>query len=108
LSTSPVVDRKITTSYWARFASVNAAASSVASTAKLCSAPSCLTAATPVGIDPCRKAAVFENTSALNRGPSSAVAIALAGMAKISSATTIAPSRLAGDLSIVCLLPPAD
>ena len=38
LSTSPVVHSKITTSYLARFASVNASASSVASTSKPCCA----------------------------------------------------------------------
>ena len=47
---------------------MNAAASSVASTVKWCWAPSCWIAATPAGIESCRKAAVFEKTSALNRG----------------------------------------
>ncbi len=48
---SPVVDMKTITSYWARFASVNAVASSVAVTVKLLAAPSDWIAAMPCGIE---------------------------------------------------------
>src|SRR3954463_15441659 len=49
--------------YRFRFASLNAAASSVASTAKCCCCPSRFTAAIPFGMELCRKPAVLEKTS---------------------------------------------
>jgi hypothetical protein len=60
--TSPVVESQITAAYLSRLASVNAAASSVASTVKPLSAPSCWIAAMPAGIERWRKPAVFEKT----------------------------------------------
>jgi hypothetical protein len=60
-----VVSRKITARYWARFDAVKAAASSVASTAKLFAVPSSRIAWMPLGMDECRKPAVFEKTSTL-------------------------------------------
>ena len=47
----------------ARLASVNAAASSVATTVKLLAAPSCWMAAMPWGMESCRNPAVLEKTS---------------------------------------------
>ena len=63
LSTSPVVLRKTTASYWARLAVVKAAASSVAVTVKLFAAPRSRIAWMPAGIESCRKPAVLEKTS---------------------------------------------
>src|SRR5688572_20886175 len=62
LSTSPVVLRNTTASNRARFASLNAAASSVATTEKLLAVPSAWTAAIPSSIESCRKPAVLLNT----------------------------------------------
>ena len=54
--------------YCARLASVNAALSSVVSTAKLFSRPSFWTAAIPSGIESCRKPLVLEKTRTLKAG----------------------------------------
>src|ERR1039457_4589171 len=62
---SPEGLRKITTLYLARFAAVNQLASSVASTWKRFSAPSCLIAVMPLVIEGCRNMSVFEKTKAL-------------------------------------------
>ncbi|RGC66089.1 hypothetical protein C5N14_25400 [Micromonospora sp. MW-13] len=62
-STSPVVLRKITASYLARLAVLNAAASSVAVTVKLLAAPRSRTAWVPTAMESCRKPAVLEKTS---------------------------------------------
>ncbi|MNW50057.1 hypothetical protein D3C74_274970 [compost metagenome] len=64
LSTSPVVESQITTSYCARFSSLKAAASSVTSTVKPFSVPSFSIAAMPAGIASCRNPAVLEKISA--------------------------------------------
>src|SRR6185436_291111 len=66
--TSPVVQRKMTALYWARLASVNNAASSVASTVKLFVAANCWMAAMPSGMEAWRNSAVLENISVLNVG----------------------------------------
>ncbi|GAB3855398.1 hypothetical protein GCM10027610_088650 [Dactylosporangium cerinum] len=57
-----MVLRKTTASYWARFAVVNAAASSVAVTVKPFAAPSCWMAVMPAGMASCRNPAVLEKT----------------------------------------------
>ena len=63
LRISPVVDMKTTTSKVARLASVNWAASSVATTVKPLAVPSAWIAAMPCGIESWRKPPVLENTS---------------------------------------------
>jgi hypothetical protein len=70
---------------------VNAVASSVASTAKLFSAPSCSTVAMPAGIDGCRKPVVLVKTSARNAGSSSTAAAvnANAGRSPITRVTIV-------------------
>src|SRR5258706_8629030 len=87
LSTSPVVDRNTTVWNWARFAVVNAAASSVAVTVKLLAAPSVWIAAMPLGMDEWRKPAVLEKTSTLY-----GASAALAGVA-LSETAAVAASR---------------
>ena len=62
----------MTASYWARFASVNAVASSVASTAKPLAAPISWTAVMPAWIESWREAAVLENTSTFSSGAADA------------------------------------
>ncbi len=56
----------MTTSYWARLASVKTVLSSDASTAKPLAVPSAWIAAMPAGIESCRKAAVLEKTRTLS------------------------------------------
>jgi hypothetical protein len=80
---------QMTASYWARFMSVNAPASSVASTVKPLAAPICSMAAMPAGIESWRNPAVFENTSTLSRG---GCATALAEVRRTARAATSARS----------------
>jgi hypothetical protein len=67
LRTSPVVERKTTTSNVARLASVNCAESSVATTVKPLAAPSDWIAAMPCGIESWRKPPVLEKTRTLSK-----------------------------------------
>jgi hypothetical protein len=85
---------KTTTSYCARVASVKFAASSLATTSKLCSVASFCSAATPYGLDSWSKPLIFEKTSALNLGSAAvlSVAAAVAPAPKGSSATITAAS----------------
>jgi hypothetical protein len=106
-STSPVVLSQITTSYRARFASVNAAASSVASTRKWCRAPSCRIATVAAGIESCRKAAVLEKTSALNRGwPAAPAPAGAAAAGATGPASPAATSTASAHLSMIFMNPP--
>jgi hypothetical protein len=69
-----VVERKTTTSYWARLASLNAVLSSVASTVKSLAVPRAWSAAIPCGIESCRKPAVSEKTRIFSSGSAGASA----------------------------------
>ena len=73
LRISPVVDMKTTTSKVARLASVNWAASSVATTSKSLAVPSAWIAAMPCGIESWRKPPVLENTSTRSSAGASTV-----------------------------------
>ncbi len=72
LSTSPVVESQTTAWYWARFAVVNWAASSVAVTEKPFCGAELLDRGDAVRDGECRKPAVFENTRTLVRGAADA------------------------------------